>query len=103
MSRSYKKHPWITDHTAKTTKIKKRFANKVIRQDKNFDIDGSAYKKKYCSWDICDYRWIWTKEEAIKEWYEEESESYEHCAWRHDHYKTLENWLSYWEKCVKRK
>ena len=103
MSRSYKKHPYITDHTARSTKIKKRFANKTIRQDKDFDINGSAYKKRYCSYDICDYRQFWTKEEAIEDWYAEESDGYDHYAWRHEEFKTLENWLSYWEKCVKRK
>ena len=103
MSRSFKKYPIIVDHTAKTTKIKKRFANKTIRQDKDFDISGSAYKKRYESWDICDWRWAWTREEAIKEWYDEEADHYKGYAWRHDRFSSLEEWLNYWEKCVKRK
>lgn len=81
----------------------KKLANKRIRQDKNFDISGSAYKKRFESWDICDYRWIWTKEEAIQEWYAEELEDCPRYAWRHANYSSLEEWLSYWEKCVKRK
>jgi len=103
MSRSYKKSPYIVDHHVKTTKERKRFANKTIRQDEDFDISGKAYKKRTESWDICDYRWRWTKEEAISEWYKEESACYEGVAWRHDSFNTLENWLNYWAKCVRRK
>lgn len=100
MSRSRKKSPWIKDHN----KGQKRIANKILRQDKNFDISGSAYKKKYDSWNICDYRWLWTREEAIEEWYAEEAPHYEgRYAYRHSYYSSLEEWLSYWEKCVKRK
>lgn len=103
MSRSYKKHPFVVDHHARTTKIRKRFANKTLRQNKDFDINGSAYKKNCESWDICDYRYPWTREEAIASWYEEESEHYQGYGWRHSTFGTLEKWLSYWEKCVKRK
>ena len=103
MSRSRKKSPWITDHHVKTSKQQKRIANKTLRQDKNFDISGSAYKKRYEPWDICDYKWLWTREEAIEEWYAEESPHYERYAWRHSRFASLEEWLSYWEKCVKRK
>lgn len=103
MSRSWKKSHFVVDHKVKTTKEKKKFANKRIRQDKNFDTNGAAYKKRFESWDICDYRYIWTKEEAIKSWYEEESPHYTGYAWRHKRFGTLEKWLSYWAKCVARK
>ena len=33
MSRSFKKHPWVTDHKAGTTKKSKRVANKVVRNE----------------------------------------------------------------------
>ena len=103
MSRSRKKSHYVVDHTARTTKRKKRFANKTLRQDKNFDVSGSAYKKLYESYDICDYRYEWTKEEAIQSWYEEESSHYKGYAWRHKEFSSLEEWLSYWAKCVVRK
>ena len=103
MSRSRKKSHFVVDHTAKTTKKKKRLANKTVRRDKNFDMSGSAYKKRYPSWDICDYRYQWTKEEAIQEWYNEESDFYKGWAWRHSRFSSLEEWLSYWAKCVARK
>ena len=104
MSRSYKKHPFVVDHHARTTKERKRFANKHIRQDKDFDINGSAYKKCRESWDICDYRYIWTREEAIEQWYAAERAADRHeYSWIRNEFKTLEEWLNYWEKCVKRK
>ena len=58
MSRSYKKTPWCGDHKGK---IKKRIANQTVRQMlKNYDliVQKGAYKKLYCSYDICDYGWI---------------------------------------------
>ena len=103
MSRSRKKSHWIVDHHAKTSKEQKRIANKKLRQDKNFDINGSAYKKRTESWDICDFRWAWTKKEAIKEWYDEEAPHYNRFAWRHARFSSLEEWLNYWAKCVQRK
>lgn len=57
----------------------------------------------YPQWDICDFWWTWTKEEAIEKWYEEESEHYTGYAWRHNEFGTLEKYLNYWEKSVKRK
>lgn len=100
MSRSYHKYHVIKDHN----KGQKQLANKKIRRtDKLYPLKGGNYKKLYPQWDICDYCWRWTKEEAIEEWYEEEYDHWGPFTWRHDRYHTLENWLSYWEKCVKRK
>lgn len=103
MSRSRKKSHFVVDHTARTTKKQKRLANKTVRRKKDFDVSGSVYKKIYPSWNICDYRYPWTKEEAIQEWYNEESPYYKGRAWRHSEFASLEKWLSYWEKCVSRK
>ena len=100
MSRSYKKFPCIKDHN----KGQKQIANKKIRRTNKLDpLKGSSYKKLYPSWDICDYNWYWSIEQAMDSWYEEESEHYTGYAWRHHDFKTLENWLKYWAKCVKRK
>lgn len=64
MSRSYKKTPWCGDHKGK---IKKRLANKSVRAwlDRHPEEtpQGGAYRKLYCSWNICDYGWICTWEE----------------------------------------
>ena len=91
MSRSYKKHPRVKDAANKGMK---KFANKKVRHTKNIP-NGKAYKKLFESWDISDWNWHWTKEEAIKEWYENN--------WIQEHYETLEKYLMYWEKCTKRK
>ena len=55
MSRSFKKHPVVTD---KTYKWAKKDANKKVRKLENLG-NGNEYKKHYCSWDICDYKfWV---------------------------------------------
>ena len=56
MSRSYKKTPYCGDRKGKA---KKRIANHVVRRSLERDLElvvqGGAFKKLYCSWDICDY------------------------------------------------
>ena len=97
MSRSYKKSPFVTD---KYNKRKgKHFANKRVRKlDLSEDALGGKsvqYKRVYPQYDICDYCWYWTKEEAIKNWQETER--------LQQLYPTLELFLEYWAKCSKRK
>ena len=94
MSRSYKKYPIVKD---KNNKGMKRYANKKVRRTKNIP-NGKAYKKIFESWDISDYQWIWTRKEAIED-YNEASED----SWIKKHFETLEKYLIYWEKCVRRK
>lgn len=108
MSRSYKKNPVATDNSNGRRKINKRHANHRVRQRISMDDELSArlqHKKMTCSWDICDYRWRMTRQEAIQ-WYKEELE------WQKNkgslkyflkRYPTLEAWLKYWEKCYRRK
>lgn len=101
MSRSYKKFPTVKDHR----KGQKQLANKKLRRNKNKYIlmQRGKYKKYYEQWDICDWNWYWSKQDAINSWYEEESSHYKGVAWRHSNYKTLENWLNYWAKISYRK
>lgn len=100
MSRSYKRNYRTKDHN----KGQKELANRKIRRvNKLYPFKGGNYKKLYPTWDICDYNWIWTEKEAIDSWYEEESKHYKGQAWRHKRFGTLEKWLQYWAKCVKRK
>ena len=94
MSRSYKKHPRVKDSASR---YMKKYANKKVRRTKNIP-NGKAYKKVFESWEISDWNWIWTKNEAIHEW-----ESAKPNSWIRKHYETLEKYLIYWEKCVKRK
>lgn len=95
MSRSYKKFPICKGSPSKNMK---RFANKKVRHAKDLPKKGKAYKKCFESYDISDWCWIWTKEEAIHEYLTAEPDS-----WIRKLYKTLEDYLKYWEKCVKRK
>lgn len=70
MSRSYKKHPCAT--AAKTKGMKQIFNRKIRRsKDENPYRD---YKKKNCSWDICDFKCLPDKSEdkmtdEEKKWY----------------------------------
>lgn len=103
MSRSYKKNPYCTDYNRGSTKQSKRRANHVLRRKLALekDMPSRIQHKKYTeSWNICDYKWRMTKEEAI-EWYKYHSN--DATEYFRKRYPTLEDWLSYWEKCYKRK
>lgn len=56
MSRSYKKTPVYKDHN----KGSKNWANRRVRNKKDFDISGSAYKRLYCQYDISDFHFYET-------------------------------------------
>lgn len=94
MSRSFKKHPIAKD---KVTKDMKKFANKKVRNTPDIP-NGKSYKKVFESYDIHDQIDYWSKEMAIKRW-----ESAEPDSWIRTRFETLEKYLIYWEKCVKRK
>ena len=98
MSRSYKKHPRVKDAANKGMK---KFANKKVRRTKDIP-NGKAYKKLFESWGISDWNWHWSRTQAIKEWYASKDE---HCLthWIREEFETLEQYLIYWEKCVRRK
>ena len=107
MSRSYKKNPYVTDHSA-NTKSMKRIANRTVRRRLKNNEDMPArlqHKKMTESWEICDYKWRMTREEAIQ-WYNEQLEWQKHkgsLTYFLKLYPTLEAWLKYWEKCYVRK
>ena len=95
MSRSFKKHAWTKDPN---NKFMKRYANKIVRRAKDVP-SGGAYKKLFCSYDISDFKWLWTRQGAIREYKEDVYPEY----LRNRRFKTLEEYLKYWEKCVRRK
>ena len=97
MSRSKRHTPIVK--SCGTGKWGKKQANKKLRREKYLSLKGKQYKKVYESWDINDYILYWPIEEAIKDWYDEEGEP-ENLQWRHERYKTLENYLLYWKKCM---
>ena len=54
MSRSYRAPYWTDGYGGKRKKMAKRNANKAVRSAKDI-ASGKAYKKQYCSYDICDF------------------------------------------------
>ena len=54
MSRSYKKVPCCKDHT----RGMKKYANRYVRRNYLAVPSGMAYKKLFCSWIICDYKFL---------------------------------------------
>lgn len=69
MARSYRK-PWITDgyKGSKRRQFFKNIANRRIRKAKDVP-DGKAYRKFFCSYDICDYKWYANMND---DWYKKE-------------------------------
>ena len=105
MSRSYKKNPYVTDHS-QGTKSMKRIANRTVRRRLKEDEDMPArlkHKKMTESWDICDYKWRTTREEAIQWYYEMMNRNDYRSEYWKKYYPTLESYLNYWEKCHRRK
>lgn len=76
MSRSYKK-PVITDGSKGRKgrgRSMKSFANRKIRNIDDLPTrERGAYKKFFCSYDICDYKWRYSIDDAIGDWEEEEA------------------------------
>lgn len=68
MSKSYKKSPAWTEQTTPNSIWAKRKAAKAVRRFADDISSGKWYRKLYCSWDICDYRFYKTKQQAILEW-----------------------------------
>lgn len=73
MSRSYKHRKSSVIHF-KENNDKEHKRNAVIAVRNATDVpNGSQYKKFYCSWNICDYRWIqekYTRDEFRKKWFD---------------------------------
>ncbi len=100
MSRSYKKHP-ISKDNGHSKKEMRTLANRTVRRRLNRQEDytianGKAYRKEFDSWCIADYVTRWTKQEAIDEYEKSDYVSKEM-------FPTLESFLNFWEKCMRRK
>lgn len=115
MSRSYKKTPISKDNT-RSVKWWKRYAASKVR---NIDIDSakgdalvsnarSIYKKiNEDTYDVHDYICYWSEEDATA-YYESvvRGNIGRTSSWRErflKQYPTLENYLQYWAKLMKRK
>ena len=72
MSRSRKRTWGWTDHSTPRSRIAKRLASKKVRHAEDIH-NGGAYKKVFCSWDICDYRFLYFRrtevEKHAERWY----------------------------------
>ena len=95
MSRSFKKHPWNSD--GNNAKAGKKFATRRVR---NLDIEalptkGNSYKKAYEQYDIRDWIYRWTWEEAV-EYYRQHPEQYKE-------YPNEKAFYKYWYKLMKAK
>ncbi|MBS5910305.1 MAG: hypothetical protein E7L01_00990 [Paenibacillus macerans] len=95
MSRSVKKSPVWTDHTTPGTRWSKRQAGKAVRRFTGDMQNGGWYRKLYCSWDICDYKFYKPQQEAIHEW--------ENCRWLQSRSLPRADAVNDWEKHYKRK
>ena len=94
MSRSYKHSP-ICPESKNKKWFFKRYANKVVRQFKGELANGKAYRRLYNSWDICDYKFRETLEEAILDW------EVGRWSWTRD--MTREEVIQYWKASYYRK
>ncbi|WP_083938083.1 hypothetical protein [Paenibacillus daejeonensis] len=95
MSRSLKRTPVCKDHSSPGTRWAKRKASKAVRRFSGKVPNGKWYRKIFCSWDICDYRFFQSEQQAIHEW--------EINLWRSTKKHTKEEIIQYWKKCYKRK
>lgn len=68
MSNSFKKTPIWTDNHSPGTRWGKQQANKAVRRYTDDVQNGKWYRKIYFSWNIHDYRFYQTKQQAIHEW-----------------------------------
>ena len=61
MSRSRKKTPSYSDYHPSYTPWSKRQASKAVRRYKGVITNGALYKKIYPTYDIFDYKGLWTR------------------------------------------
>lgn len=116
MSRSYKKNPIIKDGSKgrRSGRSMKAIANRKVRRTEDLPIRArGAYKKVFEQWDISDWMFEFTYDQAKQQWYEEEATypRYENRyakdengewvrtqvliekGWLHSKYRTLDEYL----------
>lgn len=95
MSRSYRKFPMRKFNRSGMKKV----ANRRVRRYKGEIADGKDYKKVFNSWDISDYCWFKTKEDAINEWYKDQYDIINNVnSWKSKYQCTLKEELAMWKK-----
>ena len=98
MSRSYKKNAYATDN--KHSGRGKRRANRTFRRDKNILYQNGAYKKAYCSWNICDFRFRYGEKDVVNYYYTEIAKNNAYIKKR---FPTIDDYLDYCRKIYIRK
>ncbi len=74
MSRSRKKNPGLCDRNP----FMKTYYNRGVRRQNKVAVhkdheayhyipSGGSYKKAYCSWDICDWKWVMYSASEVRE------------------------------------
>ncbi|WP_304393356.1 hypothetical protein [uncultured Clostridium sp.] len=77
----------------------KTIASRKVRRYKGEIQNGNSYKKIFNSWDISDFCWYQTKEEAIMEWYKDQYDIINNVnSWKSKYQCTLEEELAMWKK-----
>lgn len=102
MSRSYKKNPVVTDGSANNTQHSKRLASRRLRRSLNGSdelLQGSKYKRHTCSYDIHDWAFRESWEDAMKKY----NDYYNRYDWFREGYPTLEEYYKNWKKYYLRK
>ncbi|WP_150274875.1 hypothetical protein [Paenibacillus tepidiphilus] len=95
MSHSVKQSPAHTDHRTPGTRWSKRLASKTVRRFTGDVSNGKWYRKLFSSWNICDYHFYKTKQQAVHEW--------ETTAWLQERFPTRAEVIKDWEKIYRRK
>ncbi|MCM1166524.1 MAG: hypothetical protein NC299_07070 [Lachnospiraceae bacterium] len=79
MSRSYKRTSVVKDSGSK---FSKRMASKSVRRASDIP-KGCGYRKLFCSWNICDWRFFetfYSTKEFRRRWFDKSDEEFD--AWR---------------------
>lgn len=72
MSRSYKHVPCCKDYNREM----KKCANRYVRRNYLVVPSGMAYKKLFCSWNICDYKFLESFSSYKKKFYKYSRKKY---------------------------
>lgn len=88
MSRSYRKTPIVKEH--RSNKYGKQQANRKVRRynkvPHNQHLTNKGYKKLFETWDISDFTLKYTKEEALRDIENGESQYQSIADWKKDYY-----------------
>ena len=92
MSRSRRKHPIRTDNNS--SKANRSIANRIYRRKNLEEVPkkSNIHKKYYESYNIHDYSFRWTWEEALREW---ETDEY-----LKEKYKTKKEFYRHWYRTI---